>query len=340
MSKINKQQVINVLSSIKDLDGKSNVIESKTVDNIVIKDNKVGFTVQAQPDLMKECEQLRSLCEKKIKESLNVEKVLAVLTSEKLSKDSKTKEGFNIRKVNGVKKIICVASGKGGVGKSTIALNLALSLKAKGLNVGILDADIYGPSIAYMMQTQGVKPKIDSNNLMIPIKSYGLQTISSGNLVDPKKAAVWRGPMATKALFQLFIGTAWDNLDYLIVDMPPGTGDIQLSIAKNFVIDGAILVSTPHQLAIIDVIKAKDMFDKLNIPIIGLIENMSYFDDPISNNRNYIFGKNNAKIYAEDNNINFLGEIAINSEKDDNKKEQRHLDCKVFDSILIKLSNS
>ncbi len=212
-------------------------------------------------------------------------------------------------KLDKINKIILVSSGKGGVGKSTIASNIAISLAESGYKVGLLDSDVYGPSIPRIFNINQ-KPEI-KEGLIQPHKEQNIKLMSMGFLVPESSALVWRGPMLTKAIHQLFKLTNWGNLDYLIVDTPPGTGDIHLSIAENYVIDGAVIVTTPQKLALIDAFKAVDMYNKLKIKIMGIIENMSYLSNPINQNKEYIFGKSNLQDYCNDKNIDFLGAIPM-----------------------------
>ena len=209
-----------------------------------------------------------------------------------------------------IKYIVAIASGKGGVGKSTVTANLARSLAALGHRVGIMDADIYGPSIPHMLACSG-KPALNDKNQMIPHESHGIYSNSIGYLIGNSTAASWRGPMASKALFQLFFQTAWPDLDYLLIDMPPGTGDIQLSLASKIPVSCAVLITTPQEISCMDVRKAADLFSKVKIPVIGLIENMSYFEEPASHTRHYLFGKDGGKILANELHIPFIGGIAI-----------------------------
>ena len=217
----------------------------------------------------------------------------------------------------GVKNIIGVSSGKGGVGKSTVAVNLAVSLSKTGAKVGLVDADIYGPSIPIMFNIQDEEiygEMHGDKQYMIPVERYGIKLMSVGMLVDPNKALAWRGPMASNALKQLVTETWWDEIDYLVVDMPPGTGDIQLTIAQTLPVTGAIIVSTPQQVALADVVRGVEMFqnENINIPVLGFVENMAYFTPAeLPNNRYYIFGKGGCSKLAQEMNIPLLGEIPL-----------------------------
>ena len=245
--------------------------------------------------------------------------------------DGKTLNDFmqQVPEVRGVKKIIAIASAKGGVGKSTIATNLAIYLQKAGKNVALVDADIYGPSIKHLMNLKGDLEQKD--NMIIPKISKGIKCMTIGSIVADEKAGVWRGPMVTKILKQLIRAVDWkcdgSDVDVMIIDMPPGTGDVYLTIAERFPIDGVICVSTPHDLAVIDLVKSIDCFEKLKIPIVGLIENMSYLE--VGGKKRYIFGKEAAKKFAKKRKIDFLGEIPIN--------EDISHDQEVFDNILKKI---
>lgn len=209
----------------------------------------------------------------------------------------------------GIKRLIGVVSGKGGVGKSTVAVNLAAALAKDGHKVGLIDADIYGPSVPKMLGIKG-KPEAEGGKI-VPAETGGIQTLSMGLLIEEEKTpAVWRGPMASKAMYQLFQGAHWD-VDTMIVDLPPGTGDIHLTFIQKFPVDGIIVVTTPQDVALIDARKAVEMYRKLNIPILGLVENMSYFQDPASGNKSYIFGEGGGKRMAEELGIPLLGEIPL-----------------------------
>ncbi len=219
--------------------------------------------------------------------------------------------------LKGVKNIIAVASGKGGVGKSTIAANLAIALAKTGAKVGLLDADIYGPSVPLMFDLEGEQPMgkdVDGKTKIIPIEKYGLKLLSIGFFVDPSQALIWRGAMATNALNQLINDTDWGELDYFIIDLPPGTGDIHLTLVQTLPVTGAVIVSTPQEVALADARKAFSMFQQkeINVPIIGLVENMSWFTpEELPENKYYIFGKEGAKKLAEDSNVVLVGQIPI-----------------------------
>ncbi len=321
---INKEDVLEALQTVMGSDD-VDVVTAGIVSSVIVRGDSVGFALEVDSSGANNMEDLRKACETVVKKMRGVKKVTAVLTTTRKSapppsereksEQAKATQISNLPRraknpVPGVKKIILVAAGKGGVGKSTVAVNLAVSMARAGYRIGILDADVYGPSIPKMLGLKG-KAEVDGYNRLTPFKAGNMQAMSMGNLIDEDKAAVWRGPMATKALYQLFHGVSWDNVDYLIVDMPPGTGDIQLSLAENFPVSGAIMVSTPQEVALADVRKAMDMFRKVNIPILGVVENMSYFEDKESGNRSYIFGKDGAKNLAYREGLEFLGEIPL-----------------------------
>jgi ATP-binding protein involved in chromosome partitioning len=240
-----------------------------------------------------------------------------------LTSDKKLKSAKESQKVPGVKKIIAISSAKGGVGKSTVAANLAISFSRIGLKTALVDADIYGPSIAYLMNLND-KPEFRDKKI-IPLENYGVKIISMGSLFDKESAAIWRGAMITKALDQMINGTLWEDIDLMIIDLPPGTGDVHLTMMQKFSIDSVILVSTPSQIAVIDLVKSIDMYEKLNIKISGIIENMSYLKLP-NEQKQYIFGKNQVKQLAIEHGIDFLGEIAID-ENINQSNDQREPIC-------------
>lgn len=217
----------------------------------------------------------------------------------------------NTQSVKGVKNIIAVTSAKGGVGKSTTAVNLALALHALGAKVGLLDADIYGPSVPLMLGTQGRKPDVRDNKWMLPIPAHGLFTNSIGYLIDDQDAAIWRGPMASKALAQILNETLWPDLDYLVMDMPPGTGDIQLTLAQQVPVTSAVVVTTPQDLALADARKGVNMFEKVDIPVVGMVENMSYHICSNCGHHEAIFGEGGAAKMALDAQLALLAQIPL-----------------------------
>ena len=248
--------------------------------------------------------------------------------------------------IKGTKFTIAISSAKGGVGKSTFAMNFALALKSIGLKVGILDADIYGPSLPKMMSINE-KPKSEDGKSLVPIEQYGIQCMSIGFLVDEETPMIWRGPMVTSAIKTFTQKVLWNNLDFIVVDMPPGTGDTQLTFAQEIKVDGAIIVSTPQEIALQDVIRGIGMFDKLKVPILGLVDNMSFFVD--ENNKQYnIFGKDGVEKVANDYKKKFLGKIPIDidlrvaadSGKPLVESSPNHKISEIFTDIAKKVSKS
>jgi ATP-binding protein involved in chromosome partitioning len=250
------------------------------------------------------------------------------LIHEKFSPDAKVKVNIKVeapekaneikgKAIPGIKNIIAVASGKGGVGKSTVTANLAVTLAKMGFSVGVLDADIYGPSMPIMFDVESAKPisvMVDGKSKMKPIESYEVKILSIGFFTAPSQAVIWRGPMASKALNQMIFDADWGELDFLLIDLPPGTGDIHLSIMQSLPITGAVVVSTPQAVALADAKKGVSMFmsDSINVPVLGIIENMAYFTpEELPQNKYYIFGKQGAKNLAEDLNVPFLGEVPL-----------------------------
>ena len=234
----------------------------------------------------------------------------------KIDSPDRPKISSQVKKINGVDSIIAISSAKGGVGKSTVTINLAAALAKKGCKVGILDADIYGPSVPTMMDVEGYVPKsikIDDKSKIEPVESYNVKIMSIGFFTKLDQAVVWRGPMASKALNQMIFDTHWGELDFLFLDLPPGTGDIHLSLVQSLPITGSIIVSTPQNVALADARRGIKMFrqDSISVPILGLIENMAYFKTDESDTRHYIFGESGVKYLSKDLNINFLGEIPI-----------------------------
>ena len=308
-----ESDILKALSHVQDPDLKKDLVSLNMIDDIRIEDKKVSFkivlTTPACPmkhHMQRECiEAVR----KYVDPWLDVE---AELTSRVTSRRSNADE-----MLKGVKNIIAVASGKGGVGKSTIAANLAVALAKSGSKVGLVDADIYGPSIPLMFDMVKVKPvamEVDGKSKVIPLSKYGISLLSIGFFVEPEKALIWRGPMASSALTQLFTEADWGNLDYMIIDMPPGTGDIHLTLVQQLPVTGAVIVTTPQEIALADARKAIAMFqqDNIHVPILGLVENMSWFTPAeLPENKYYIFGKEGGARLAKELNLPLLGSVPL-----------------------------
>jgi len=261
-------------------------------------------------------------------------------------KGNTTPKSFSKNPIKGTKFTIAISSAKGGVGKSTFAMNFALALKSTGSKVGILDADIYGPSLPKMMSIKN-KPESKDGKSLVPIEQYGIQCMSIGFLVDEETPMIWRGPMVTSAIKTFTEKVLWNNLDFIIVDMPPGTGDTQLTFAQQIKVDGVVIVSTPQEIALLDVKRGIKMFDKLKVPILGLVDNMSYFKSDDGKNYN-IFGEDGVEKTAIDYKKNFLGKIPINidlriaadSGKPLFEKNPEHEISKIFSEIAKKIKRS
>ena len=313
--KFNKQDVERALKTITVPGEGQNMIESKAVKNIMVFADEVIVDItisnpslqakkRTEVDILKT---IHELVYAKAKISVNV----------KVEASTQPKNEIKGKAIPGIQNIVAVASGKGGVGKSTVTSNLAVTLSKMGFKVGILDADIYGPSIPIMFDVQNEKPlavNVDGKSKMKPVENYGVKVLSIGFFTKPDQAVVWRGPMAAKALNQMIFDAAWGELDFLLLDLPPGTGDIHLSIMQSLPITGAVVVSTPQTVALADAKKGVAMFqqDSINVPVLGIIENMAYFTpEELPENKYHIFGKAGAKHLAEDLNIPFLGEIPL-----------------------------
>ena len=276
--------------------------------NIVCKDGKAFISLNIDSKFQNQYQNLIVDLKNSIQKLDDILSVNVILTSEKLNEqDNKQEWRFKIKSKN----IIAIASGKGGVGKSTFAVNYAVALKNIGYKVGILDADIYGPSVPRMMGISG-KPQANDDDKLVPLESYGVKCMSIGFLISVDTPAIWRGPMVMKALEQMFNGVEWGELDYLVIDLPPGTGDAQLTLAQSSKLSGSIIISTPQDVALIDARKGINMFNKVNVPVLGIVENMSYFICDSCNQRHEIFSNGSVKKEAEIFEIDFLGEIPIN----------------------------
>lgn len=308
---ITKEQILHALSHVEDPDLKKDLVTLNMIQNIEILPNKLKFDVVLTTPACPMKGHIEHACRNAI--ALFVDKNIEVdinMTSRVTSVDSS--------QLKGIKNIILVSSGKGGVGKSTVASNLALALADSGAKTGLLDADIYGPSLPIMFGLEGAKPMAtqtaEGKTKIEPIEKFGLKLLSIGFFTDPNQPIPWRGPMATSAIKQLFNDADWGELDYLVVDMPPGTGDIHITVSQTYPISGAVIVTTPQQVALADAIKGIGMYkmEGINVPIVGIVENMAYFTPvELPENKYYIFGKDGGKRLAEDNQVPFLGEIPL-----------------------------
>ena len=330
MTTVTKTQVLDELRRVKgpDLDG--NIVDLGLVSEVLIKDGRVYFSITVPADRAGDLEPLRKAAETVVSEVKGVTGVTATLTAEapkgtagkgngaaapaadKSAAKAQQRRKMAVAGLPGVKNLIAVASGKGGVGKSTTAVNLALGLQAMGLKVGILDADIYGPSQPRLLGLSG-QPDMADNKLR-PMSAFGLKAMSMGFLIDEGTPVVWRGPMVVQALQQMLYDVAWaedGELDVLVIDMPPGTGDVQLTMAQQVPLSGAVIVSTPQDLALIDARKGLNMFRKVDVPVLGIVENMSYFLCPKCGERSDIFGHGGAEQEAHKLGVPFLGGVPL-----------------------------
>lgn len=286
------------------------------LDGLEITDNgEVIVTLKADMSDPGGMESLRQIAESKISDLKHVSKAIVILTAEREAPAPVADTSAKGKRLElpHLKKIIAVASGKGGVGKSTVAANLAVALAAQGQRVGLMDADIYGPSVPRLMGINA-KPETNENNRLVPFGKHGIKFMSMGFLVAEDAPMIWRGPMIQTAVTQLLRDVEWGELDVLVIDLPPGTGDAQLTMAQKVPVTGAVIVSTPQDLALIDARKAIEMFRKLDVPILGLVENMSYHVCTNCGHEDHIFGHGGAKSEAEKQGIKFLGEIPLNGE--------------------------
>lgn len=308
-----KDQILQALSTVQEPDLGKDLVTLNMVKDIIIEGDKVSFTVILTTPACPLKEMIGNACVNAIKTQVNPDAVVNV--NFEANTTSKRDDPKTI--LPKVRNIVAVASGKGGVGKSTVAANLALALSQGGARVGLLDADIYGPSVPIMFGVRGERPMmvdVEGKGMIVPLEKYGIKLISIGLLVDEKSAVVWRGPMASSAIRQFVTDVYWDELDYLIVDLPPGTGDIHLTLLQTVPVTGVVIVTTPQDVALADAKKGIAMFGQtqINVPIIGLVENMSYFTpSELPENKYYIFGKEGGKRLAEEYDIPFLGQIPL-----------------------------
>lgn len=327
-SSVTNDAILAKLKTIKTPDGAQDLVSAGMVSEIFIKDGSVMFSINVDAEMAQAMEPVRQQAERDVLAMPGVEKAMVALTAErqpgsaagpkpsKPASPPKQRQQGGASKINvqGVKHIVAVSSAKGGVGKSTTSVNLALALQANGLKVGILDADIYGPSIPRLLGITDKPEMIEGTRTLKPMEAYGLVAMSIGFLVEEDTPMIWRGPMVVSALTQMLRDVAWNingELDVLVVDMPPGTGDIQLTMAQQVPLSGSVIISTPQDLALLDAKKGIAMFSKVQIPILGIVENMSYFQCPSCGERHEIFGHGGARETAADINIPFLGEVPL-----------------------------
>src|SRR5579862_2989089 len=324
MAEVTEATVLAALRTVGDPDRDGNIVDLGMVSGLALKNGHVVFAIEVDRDRAARLEGLRRQAEKAVEAIAGVLSVSAVLTAERKAKDpatgakpagSKPAESHGRVQqtkpaVPGVRAIVAVASGKGGVGKSTTAVNLALALKSLGLSVGLLDADIYGPSQPRMMGITG-RPSSPDGKRLLPLENYGIKVMSMGFMVPEETPMIWRGPMVMSAINQMLRDVEWGELDVLVVDLPPGTGDAQLTMAQQVPLSGAVIVSTPQDIALLDARKGLNMFRKVDVPVLGIVENMSYFLCPHCGERSEIFSHGGARREAEKLGTDFLGEVPL-----------------------------
>ena len=307
-----KEKVLEALSTVQEPDLGKDLVTLNMIRDIVIEKYYISFTVVLTTPACPVKDLIKNNCIEAVKKMVPEAIVKVTFTS-----DTTTKRTDARAILPKVKNIIAVVSGKGGVGKSTVAANLALAIAKDGARVGLMDADIYGPSVPIMFGVRGERPlmmDLNGKGMIVPLEKFGIKLISIGLLVDEKNAVVWRGPMASSAIKQFVTDVYWDELDYLIVDMPPGTGDIHLTLMQTVPVTGAVIVTTPQDVALADARKGIAMFGQaqLNVPVLGLVENMSYFTPAeLPDNKYYIFGKEGGKRLADEYDLPFLGQIPL-----------------------------
>ena len=311
-----KESVIKVLKTLTTPGSGEDLITSGSVTNIQVFGDQIDINLKINNPSLQARKKIEVEILKAIHSQINVKAKINTDITVDSTKQSRS-QPIKGKPIVGIDSIIAIASGKGGVGKSTVTANIAVTLAKMGLKVGVLDADIYGPSMPLMFDLEGERPiakEVDGKSKMLPLESYGVKILSIGFFTKPDQAVIWRGPMASKALNQLIFDAAWGDLDFLLIDLPPGTGDIHLSIVQSLPITGAVVVSTPQQIALADARKGIAMFqqDSIKIPILGIVENMAYFTpDELPNSKYYIFGKDGAKALSESKDIPFLGSLPL-----------------------------
>lgn len=305
--------ILKALSNVQEPDLGKDLVTLNMIKDIAIDGNNVSFTIVLTTPACPMKDMMQRASENAVKLLVNKEAIVKV----NFTSNTSTTRKDDQKVLGGVKNIIAVVSGKGGVGKSTVSANLALALAEGGASVGLMDADIYGPSVPMMFGVRGARPmmkEVDGKGLIVPLEKFGIKLMSIGLLVDEKDAVVWRGPMASSAIRQFVTDVEWGELDYLVIDMPPGTGDIHLTLMQIVPVTGVVIVTTPQNVALADAKKAIAMFGQaqISVPIIGLVENMAYFTPAeLPNNKYYLFGKEGGKRLAEEYELPFLGQIPL-----------------------------
>jgi ATP-binding protein involved in chromosome partitioning len=315
-----REDVVDALRKIEHPDrDRKDIIRLDMVKDLTVEDEHVSFTVIVKEPRSSFAQQVEEACERIIHEQVSRDLTVDVEVDSEmiplgddLTVGDQSGEKQQTSGEDGVQNTIAVASGKGGVGKSTVAVNLAMSLSQQGYNVALVDTDIYGPSVPKMMGMEGEKPRVNDERKIEPLEQYGIKLLSMGFMVDPDKAVVWRGPMVTKAVRQFLGDVDWGEIEYMILDLPPGTGDVQLTVVQTIPLTGAVIVSTPQDMALADARKGKAMFDNVNVPVVGMIENMAYFTPPDQPDRKYyLFGREGAKDLSRELDVPFLGQVPI-----------------------------
>lgn len=334
-----ESQIYDALRRVEDPDLKKDLVTLGMIKDLKVEDTEIYFTIELTTPACPLKDKLKNDCIEAIQNDLGSDYSINIEFTSQVT----TQRNENSENLAGVKNIIAVSSGKGGVGKSTVATNLAVGLGQTGAKVGLLDSDIHGPSIPTMLNLNGKKPEVEQDGekvTMFPIEQYGIKTLSIGFLVDPNQPIVWRGPMVSSALKQLFNDTKWGELDYLIVDLPPGTGDIHLTLAQQFPVTGALVVTTPQQVAVDDVQKTLEMYrqDQIDIPLLGIIENMSYFvPKEFPDHKYHLFGQGGGQKVADEYGIPLLGQLPLtmsaNSDGEEGRPSILDHDSPIYDSL-------
>ena len=327
MAKVTRETILQALGNVRRSDNGQDVVSLGMISGVVVRDGNVGFAIEVEASEGAASEPLRQACEAAVDAIPGVLSVTAVLTAERAAQSGGqaadqappapgggAQAGLpESRSIPGIAAIVAVASGKGGVGKSTTAVNMAVAMAADGARVGLLDCDVYGPSIPRLMRLSG-KPDMVGDSHLAAMENYGVKCMSIGFLVEEDTPMIWRGPMVMSALEQMLKGVRWGELDILLCDLPPGTGDAQLTMAQNVPLTGAVVVSTPQDIALMDVRRGIAMFEKVDVPVFGIIENMSYFLCPHCGERSEIFAHGGARETAVELGVDFLGEIPLDGD--------------------------